>query len=312
MRHNPNLRSTARGRPHFWQRVYPRTLNFGLAAALMTRPFLAISRLPEREAQTAQQRPALLVRCRRRDDGDVHAARAVDAVRVDLVEHRLLRETERVVAPAVELGRRQAAEVTDTRQRDRQQPVQELPHPVAAQRDLRADRHALAQLELLDGLGRPADLRLLAGDRGQVADRAVDQLRVAGGVADTHVDDDLHDARDLHDVPVAELLLQSAPDLVAVALLEPRRDRLRGHPRGSHHSSFPLRREIRTRLPSSVVVLPTRAGLPSESTTITLDTWIGASWVTIPPDCAPRWFWLTRVCFLIRLTPSTSTRSRVG
>src|SRR4051794_20472120 len=228
MRHNPNLRSTARGRPHFWQRVYPRTLNFGLAAALMTRPFLAISRLLERESETTQQRSAFLVRRRRRDDGDVHAAWAVDAVGVDLVEHRLLVEPERVVAPAVELVRRQAAEVADTRQRDRQQPVQELPHPIAAQRDLRADRHALTQLELRDGLGRPTDLRLLAGDRGQVADRAVDQLRVAGGVADTHVDDDLHDAGDLHDVPVAELLLQSAPDLVAVALLEPRRDRLRG------------------------------------------------------------------------------------
>ena len=34
--------------------------------------------------------------------------------------------------------------------------------------------------------------------------------------------------------------------------------------------------------------------------------------VTIPPDCAPRWFCVTPVCFLIRLTPSTSTLSRVG
>src|SRR3954449_2708019 len=310
MRHNPNLRSTARGRPHFWQRLYPRTLNFGLAAALMTRAFLAISRLLERESETAQKRPAFLVRRRRRDDGDVHAAWAVDAVGVDLVEHRLLVEPERVVAPAVELVRRQAAEVADTRQRDRQQPVQELPHPVAAQRDLRADRHALAQLELRDGLGRPADLRLLPGDRGEVADRAVDQLRVAGGVADTHVDDDLHDAGDLHDVAVAELLLQAAADLVEVALLQPGPGPLRGG--GGHQISFPERREIRTRLPSSVVFLPRRVGLPSESTTITFETWMGASWVTMPPDWAPRWVWLTRVCFLIRLTPSTSTRSRVG
>jgi hypothetical protein len=45
---------------------------------------------------------------------------------------------------------------------------------------VRADRHALAQLELRDGLAGLADLRLLAGDRGQVADRAVDQLGVAG------------------------------------------------------------------------------------------------------------------------------------
>src|SRR4051812_6057805 len=59
--------------------------------------------LPEGEAEPTQQGPAFLVGGRRRDDGDVHAARAVDGVRVDLVEHRLLGEAEGVVAPAVEL-----------------------------------------------------------------------------------------------------------------------------------------------------------------------------------------------------------------
>jgi hypothetical protein len=53
---------------------------------------------------------------------------------------------------AVERPGVQAAEVADTRERDRQQPVEELPHPVAAQGHLRADRHALAQLEAGDGL----------------------------------------------------------------------------------------------------------------------------------------------------------------
>src|SRR5436305_1699127 len=81
-----------------------------------------------------------------------------------------------------------------TGQRDRQQPVEKLPHPVAAQGHLRADRHALAQLELGDGLAGALHLRLLAGDLRQVADGAVDELGVARGVADTHVDDDLHDA----------------------------------------------------------------------------------------------------------------------
>src|SRR6201999_2938966 len=100
---------------------------------------------------------------------------------------RLLVETERVVAVAGELLAREAAEVADTRERDGQQPVEELPHPVAAQRDARTDRLALTQLELRDGLAGLADLGLLAGDRGEVADRAVDQLAVAGGVADTHV-----------------------------------------------------------------------------------------------------------------------------
>src|SRR5918992_2756546 len=274
----------------------------------MMSAFLAISRLLEREAEPAQQRPAFLVGRGRGDDRDVHAARPVDRVRVDLVEHRLLGEPERVVAPPVELRGREATEVADTRQRDREQAVEELPHPVAPQRDLRADGHALTQLELRDGLGGPADLRLLAGDGGQVADRAVDQLRVAGGVADAHVDDDLHDAGDLHDVGVGELLTQFALDLVLVALLQARRHSLSRR----HQISFPERREIRTRLPSSVVFLPTRLGLPSPSTSITFETWMAASVVMIPPDCAPRWFWVIRVCFLIRFTPSTSTRCWSG
>src|SRR3954447_9117481 len=45
IRHRPNLRKTACGRPHRWQRVYPRTAHLGVRAALLTRAFLAISRV---------------------------------------------------------------------------------------------------------------------------------------------------------------------------------------------------------------------------------------------------------------------------
>src|SRR5436190_630274 len=72
-------------------------------------------------------------------DGDVHASRTVDSVLVDLVEHHLLGEAEGVVAPTVELPRVEPPEVTDTRQRQGQQAVEELPHPVAAQGDVRPD-----------------------------------------------------------------------------------------------------------------------------------------------------------------------------
>src|SRR5215218_2097938 len=75
MRQRPNLRKTACGRPQRWQRVYPRTANFGLRAALLTRAFLAIcsSLLPdsaggrddglagEGEAEQAEQLAALVV-----------------------------------------------------------------------------------------------------------------------------------------------------------------------------------------------------------------------------------------------------------
>src|SRR4030095_10252337 len=108
-------------------------------------------------AQRPQQRPALVVIGGGGDNRDVHTTDTVDAVDVDLMEDRLFRHAEGVVAGAVELLRRQAPEVADPRERDRDQAVQELPHPITTQRDLYADRHTLTQLELGDRLLRPPD-----------------------------------------------------------------------------------------------------------------------------------------------------------
>src|SRR4029077_12831409 len=212
----------------------------------------------------------------------------IDPVDVDLVEHRLLVQPEGVVAVAVELLGRQAAKVADTGQRNGEQPVQELPHPVVAQGDLGADRHALAQLELRDGLGRLTNDRLLTGDGRQIADRALDQLRVPGRLADAHVDDNLDHARDLHDVAEAELLLERGANLVVVAGLQPRRDgrfllcRM-FNSRCAHYRSLPVRRATRTLRPCESTRLPPLVGLLSPSTTCTFEMWIDASWVTMPP-----------------------------
>src|SRR5665213_850943 len=287
--------------------------------------------LLEGEAEQAKQRAPLVVGVRRRDHRDVHATEAIDPVLVDLVEHDLLSETERVVAVAVELARRQAAEVANTRQGECEQPVEELPHPVVSQGDVATDRHVLAQLELGDRLLRPGDLRLLTGDRGQVADRSVDQLRVASSLADTHVHDDLGQAGDLHDVGVTELLAQLGRDLVAVALLETRRGT---RARRSCTSAWRLSRG-RCHAVATIISLPhflqMRTGivLPVSSfstwrrsmrvarshsghTTMTLLTCTGASCVTMPPVFAPRVVVVILVCLRMRLTPSTRTRSRPG
>src|SRR3712207_5832722 len=95
---------------------------------------------------------SLFVVARGRDDGDVHAARLVHLVEIDLGEDELVADAERVVAAPVERLRRDAAEVAHARQGHTNQTVEELVHPVAAQRDHRADGHALAQLEGRDGL----------------------------------------------------------------------------------------------------------------------------------------------------------------
>src|SRR6187401_2507307 len=50
--------------------------------------------------------------------------------------------------------------------------------------------------------------RALAGDRGQLLDRAVELLRVRLGLADAHVQSDLLEAGHLHGRAQAELVLQ--------------------------------------------------------------------------------------------------------
>src|SRR6185436_19107033 len=101
----------------------------------------------EGHLEALQQRLRLGVSLCGRADHDVHATDLVDLVVVDLREHQLLLEAERVVAAAVEALAADAAEVADARQRDGDQAVEELVHPLAAQRHLAADVHSLAQLE---------------------------------------------------------------------------------------------------------------------------------------------------------------------
>ena len=64
------------------------------------------------------------------------------------------------------------------------------------------------------------DLRLLAGDRGELLGGGVEHLRVLLGLADAHVQDDLLDLRRLHDRRVAEALHERGLDLVVVTLLQ--------------------------------------------------------------------------------------------
>ena len=157
------------------------------------------------------------------------------------MEDRLLLQAERVVAVAVELLGRQAPEVADAGQSERHETVEELPRAVTAEGDVRADGLTLAQLELRDGLAGLGHDRLLAGDLGEVVDRTIDHLGVARRLTDTGVDDDLDDPGDLHDVVVAELILQRLLDLGVVLLLQTGLDfaSLRGSG-GAHQRSLPL------------------------------------------------------------------------
>src|SRR5215217_4855175 len=172
-------------------------LELGGALGLGDQGLLCHSDTPEGESEGGEQRPALVVGLGAGHHGDVHAPDLLDLVVVDLREDQLLGQPEGEVAVAVEGPGVQATEVADAGQHDRDQPVQELPHAVAAQGDLGPDRLALA-------------------DR----------------LADDHVDHDLERPRDLHDVAEPELVLEPLLQLGPVACLEPRHlalGRLRRH-----------------------------------------------------------------------------------
>src|ERR1051325_7094676 len=313
MRQSWNLRRNPRGRPHCLQRLRLRTENFGLRSALTMLEIFAIEPvllLAERHAELAQKEARLLVVLRRGDDGDVHALRLVDLARIDLGKDQVVADAEGVVAAAVERLRRHAAEVAHAGQRDVDQAVEELVHLVPAQRDHRPDGNAFAQLERRDGLLGPRHDRLLAGDLAQLVDGRVEDLRVRDGLAHAHVQDDLLDLRQRHDVLDLELVLELLPHFALVFLFES----------GSHgfflvglcttlfnSCYFPISawQLLQKRAePSSERCVPVRLGLLQlGQTTCSFEVLIGASRSAMPPLT---FFWgFGRVCFLRKFTRST-------
>src|SRR3546814_3520590 len=86
------------------------------------------------------------------------AADRLNPVIVYFWEHDLFLQSQRVIAASVERLRVHAAEVANARQRNRDQTVEKLVHPLAAKRHLAADRHAFAQLEAGDRLLGPGEI----------------------------------------------------------------------------------------------------------------------------------------------------------
>src|SRR3954463_11803908 len=129
-RQMPNLRYTARGRPHRRQRECARVLYLGSRCEATILDVLAIREVlsclcghrvdPEAlvllgapvacegQAQGVQQGERLGVRAGRRGDGHVEPADLIDLVVVDLREDHLLLDAHAVVAAAVEGTRVQA------------------------------------------------------------------------------------------------------------------------------------------------------------------------------------------------------------
>src|SRR5437868_9495208 len=115
-----------------WRRFSSRNFSASLA--------MGLSSVLERKAKRAEQRARFLVGPRRRGDGDVHAADGIDLVVLNLGEDDLLFNAETVVAASVEGAVRHAAKVTDARDGDVHEPVEEVVHARPAQRHHTADR----------------------------------------------------------------------------------------------------------------------------------------------------------------------------
>src|SRR5262249_54805651 len=108
-------RYTARGRPHAWQRFLNRVENLGGRASFAHWDARAIFLAPEGHSELREELLGFLVAPGRRHERDVHAFDAVDTVEIDLREHDLFLEAERVVARAVEGLRARAAKVANAR-----------------------------------------------------------------------------------------------------------------------------------------------------------------------------------------------------
>src|SRR6188474_1448784 len=95
--------------------------------------------VPEGHSEVFQKRASLFVIRGAGVEGDVHPLRLVELFEVDLREDDLLANAHRVVAAPVERLGRDTFEVAHARQRERDQPIEELVHLVAPQRHHRAD-----------------------------------------------------------------------------------------------------------------------------------------------------------------------------
>src|SRR5450432_281682 len=164
--------------------------------------------LPERHSHLLQQRQALRIGAGRGGDGNVHTLGFLNLGVVDFRENQLVLDAQRVVAAAIEGFARNTAEVAHAGQRHVHQAVEKFVHAVAAQRHHASDRLALAQLELRDGFRRLGHDRLLAGDGRQLIHRAIHQLGVLSGFAQTDVDRNLVDPGHGHHILVAEFFGQ--------------------------------------------------------------------------------------------------------
>src|SRR5690348_244813 len=135
-----------------------------------------VTSVSERELEAGEQCLGFFVGLRGRRDADVQPTKRVDFVVVDFGENDLLFHTDVVVAATVERTTRHTTEVTHARQGHGNETIEEFEHRLTTQRDYRADRVTLADLEAGDCLAGLRHDGLLTCDLRQIAHGVFDDL----------------------------------------------------------------------------------------------------------------------------------------
>ena len=103
-------------------------------------------------------------------------------------------------------------EVTDARQCQVHQFIEEFIHPFAAQGNFAAEVHAFTDFESCDGFLGFRDDRFLTGNDGHIIDSSVQGFGVGNSFANGHVDNNFGNLRNLHYVFIIVFFLQAFYD----------------------------------------------------------------------------------------------------
>src|SRR5574343_229638 len=168
------------------------------SSRLIRASFAMIASILERELESRQQRLGFCVGFRGRGDADIHTPQSIDLVVLDFRENDLFFDAHVVITLTVKTLARDAAEVANTGQGDRNETIQEFEHTRTAQGHHAADRVTVTNLETCNRLASLRGYRLLTGDLLHVADSVLENLLVSDRLTNTHIQGDLGDARDFH------------------------------------------------------------------------------------------------------------------
>src|SRR5512147_263073 len=177
--------------------------------------------LPVRHTQMAEQRPALFIGLRRRNNHNIEPMDRLYLIELDLREYHLFFDPKRVIPSAVKRLGRHTLKIPDARKCSTYEPVEKFVHPFAPEGHHTADRHPFSELEGCDGFLCAGDNRPLSSDPSKFISSVVEGFGIANCLAYTGVENDLHQFRRLHGVLIAELLHESRHRDIMVPLLEP-------------------------------------------------------------------------------------------